>query len=64
MTKYLVYTHSAKPPINIKIGIWYSLDELKSRFAIEYIKEFFSPSNFAWEDLNEKKSNDIKKEIK
>ena len=59
MTKYLVYIHSSKPPVNIKIGIWYSLDELKGRFDISYIKEFFSPSNFAWEDLDEKKVKEV-----
>lgn len=64
MTKYLVYVHSSKPPANIKVGTWYSLDELKQRFEMGYIKEFFSPSNFAWEDLNEKKPNDIKKDNK
>ena len=53
MEKYLVYVHSAIPRGNIKTGIWYSLEELKGMFDMDYIKDFFSPCNFAWEELEE-----------
>lgn len=59
MTKYLVYIHPAIPPANIKLNTWYSLEELKERFSMEYIRQFFSPANFAWEDLDRNsKKND------
>lgn len=51
MTKYLVYIHPAVPSCNIKINTWYSLEELQERFDLDYIKSFFTPANFAWEDL-------------
>ncbi len=58
--KFLVYAHPSVPPVNIKINVWYSLDELKERFDLEEIKHFFQPSNFAWEDLDKV---DVKKNI-
>ena len=64
MTKYLVYSHAPVPPANIKPNTWYSLEELQERFDIEYIKTFFSTANFAWEDLDEKKVSNLKKDNK
>ncbi len=55
MTKYLVYIHPSVPPANIKVGTWYSLEELQERFDSEFIKCFFTPSNFGWEEIESKK---------
>lgn len=53
MTKYLIYNHPAIPPCGINIGVWYSLDELKQKFDMEYIVYRFSPANFGWESCEE-----------
>ena len=34
MRKCLIYSHPAVPPAGIRIGEWYTLDELKERFSI------------------------------
>jgi hypothetical protein len=52
--KYLTYIHAAYPPANISVGVWYPLNELQSRFTMDQIKMFFTPCNFAWEDLEPK----------
>lgn len=53
MEKYLIYAHPSIPPVGIKNGQWYSLGELKEKFDIEYITQFFMPSNFGWEECEE-----------
>jgi homospermidine synthase len=53
MRKCLIYSHPAVPPAGIRIGEWYTLDELKERFSIEYITKFFQPANFGWEECEE-----------
>lgn len=53
MIKYLTYCHASEPPIGIKIGQWYSLDELKERFGLDYVTQFFFPSNFSWTEVEE-----------
>ena len=53
MTKYLYYNHPAVPPPNIKVGQWYSLDELKTMYSMDYIVYYFFPANFGWESCEE-----------
>ena len=60
MEKYCVYAHSSVPKGNIKIGMWYSLEELKGMFDMDYIKDFFTPSNFAWEEIESKEKVKVK----
>jgi len=53
MTKYCIYVHPSVPPVGIQIGQWYRFDELKERFTLEYITQFFSGANFGFEELEE-----------
>jgi hypothetical protein len=53
VTKYLIYNHPAIPPVGIKVGVWYSLEELKEQFSLEYIVFRFQPTNFGWESVEE-----------
>ena len=55
MQKCLIYNHSAMPPANIKLGQWYTLDELRKvySFSLDYITAFFMPTNFGWEEIKE-----------
>jgi hypothetical protein len=62
MTKYLIYTHPAVAKGNIKVGTWYSLEELQQNYTLDEIKCFFSPCNFGWEELETKSKKVIEKE--
>ena len=53
MEKYLIYAHPSIPPVGIKNGQWYSLEELKERFGLEYVTQFFMPTTFGWEEVEE-----------
>ena len=67
MQKCLVYNHPAVPPVGIKVGIWYTLEELKEKFDMEYIVYRFQPCNFGWEQVEEifpKKKEEKKKDNK
>lgn len=57
MTRYLVYIHPSVAPAGIKVETWYSLEELQARFNLDYIKAFFTPANFGWEETEEIKKN-------
>jgi hypothetical protein len=52
MTKYVIYNHPAFPPLGIKVGITYDLNELLKMFTLDEIKCFFQPDNFTWEQLD------------
>lgn len=64
MTKYLIYNHSAVPPFGISVGAWYSLEELKQKFDMDYIVYRFLPANFGWESCEEIYPKKNKKEDK
>jgi hypothetical protein len=56
VVKYLTYVHAAVPKGNIKVGTWYSLEELLEIFTMDEIKYFFHPCNFGYEELERKVS--------
>lgn len=66
MIKYLTYFHSSVPPIGIKLNQWYSLEELKEKFTMDYIVNFFFPANFGWEEIEEvyPKKKEVEKEVR
>ena len=65
MTKYCIYVHPSVPPVGIKVGVWYSLEELKERFTLEEIVFKFQGANFGFEELEEvyPKKKEVEKEV-
>jgi hypothetical protein len=53
MAKCLIYNHPSVPPVGINLGVWYTLEELKEKFDLEYIVYRFQPTNFGWEEVEE-----------
>jgi len=51
--KILVYNHPAVPPVNIKLGRGYLLEELEKDFNLEEMKCFFKDENFSWDEVEE-----------
>lgn len=62
MGKYLKYTHPASMKYSVSKA--YELEELKKELGLEMIQVLFTPINFKWQDLTEKKSKKVEAKIK
>ena len=51
MERILKYSHPSVPKEGVELDKRYHLEELQSKFKLEYIKAFFTPENFSWNEL-------------